>query len=65
MNPPAIRMKLWKNTHTMPASQALIGSQVLRPIGSMITKVTTNMCGTLTPEGSAHTSLRPVLCANR
>ena len=31
----------------------------------MITKVTMNMCGTLTPEGSAHTSLRPVFKARR
>ncbi len=33
--------------------------------GSMITKVTMNICGTLTPDGSAQTSLRPVFCANR
>ena len=31
----------------------------------MITKVTMNMCGTLMPEGSAHTSLRPVFFASR
>ena len=31
----------------------------------MTTKVTTNMCGTLMPEGSAQTSLRPVLLASR
>ena len=30
----------------------------------MITKVTMNMCGTLTPEGSAATSLRPVFFAS-
>src|SRR5580704_4046625 len=65
MNPPAMRMKLWKNTQTNPASQALIGSPVLTPIGSMITKVTMNMCGTLTPDGSAQTSSRPVFSASR
>ncbi len=58
-------MKLWKKTHTRPASQPLIGSPVLIEIGSMITKVTTNMCGTLTPDGSAQTSVRPVFCASR
>ena len=65
MKPPIIRMKLWKNTQTSPASQPLIGSPVLSVIGSMITKVTMNMCGTLTPEGSAQTSVRPVFCASR
>ncbi len=65
MKPPIIRMKLWKNTQTRPASQPLIGSLVVSVIGSMITKVTMNMCGTLTPEGSAHTSLRPVFRASR
>ena len=60
MKPPIIRMKLWKNTQTSPASQPLIGSPVLSVIGSMMTKVTTNMCGTLMPDGSAQTSLRPV-----
>src|SRR5579863_4504850 len=59
MNPPAIRMKLWKNTHTSPASQAWIGTLVLSLIGSRITQVTMNMCGTLMPDGSAQTSLRP------
>ena len=34
-------------------------------IGSMITNMTMNMCGTLMPEGSAHTSLRPVSLASR
>jgi len=61
MNPPIIRMKLWKNTQTRPADQPLSGSPVLMVIGSMMTKVTTNMCGTLTPDGSAQTSVRPVL----
>ena len=65
MKPPIIRTKLWKNTQTRPASQPLIGSPVLSVIGSMITKVTMNMCGTLTPDGSAQTSLRPVFCASR
>ncbi len=31
----------------------------------MITKVTMNMCGTLTPDGNAQTSLRPVVFASR
>ncbi len=56
-------MKLWKNTQTRPASQPLIGSPVIVAIGSMITKVTTNMCGTEMPEGSAQTSSRPVFLA--
>ena len=64
MKPPIIRMKLWKNTQTSPADQPLRGSPVFSVIGSMITKVTMNMCGTLTPDGSAQTSLRPVLCAS-
>ena len=64
MKPPIIRMKLWKNTQTSPASQPLTGSPVALAIGSMMTKVTTNMCGTLTPEGSAQTSSRPVLRAS-
>ena len=65
MNPPIIRMKLWKNTQTRPADQPFMGSPVLMVIGSMITKVTMNICGTLTPEGSAQTSVRPVFCASR
>jgi hypothetical protein len=64
-NPPIIRIKLWKNTQTRPADQPFRGSPVLMVIGSMITKVTMNMCGTLTPEGSAQTSVRPVFCASR
>ena len=31
----------------------------------MITNVTMNMCGTLTPDGSAQMSLRPVFRARR
>jgi hypothetical protein len=64
MNPPAISTKLWMNTQVSPASQALMGSLVLRAMGNMITKVTMNMCGTLTPEGSAQTSVRPVFLAS-
>ena len=65
MKPPIIKMKLWKKTQTNPASQPWIGSLVFSAIGSMITNVTMNMCGTLMPEGSAQTSLRPVRFANR
>ena len=65
MKPPAISTKLCTNTHTRPASQPLTGSPVLIVIGSMITNTTTNMCGTLMPDGSAHTSVRPVRCARR
>ncbi len=63
MNPPAISTKLWMNTQVKPASQPLIGSPVLSAMGSMITNVTTNMCGTLIPDGSAQTSVRPVFFA--
>ena len=62
--PPTIRMKLWKNTHTRPASQPFTGSPVAVAMGSMITKVTTNMCGTEMPEGRAQTSSRPVFLAS-
>ena len=65
MKPPIISTKLWKNTQTSPADQPFSGSPVLIVIGSMITKVTTNMCGTLTPDGSAQTSVRPVFSASR
>ena len=65
MKPPIIRIKLWKKTQTSPASQPWTGSWVCTEIGSMITKVTMNMCGTLTPDGSAQTSLRPVVFASR
>ncbi len=58
-------MKLWKNTQTRPADQPFMGSPVFKVTGSMITKVTMNMCGTLTPDGSAQTSVRPVRCASR
>ena len=63
MKPPAISTKLCTNTQHRPASQPLIGSPVLSAIGSMITNTTTNMCGTLMPEGSAQTSVRPVFLA--
>ena len=63
MNPPIISMKLWKNTHTRPACQPFAGSPVLSVIGSMITNVTMNICGTLIPDGSAQTSVRPVFFA--
>ncbi len=65
MNPPIIKMKLWKKTQTSPACQPFSGLPVLSEIGSMITNVTMNMCGTLMPDGSAQTSLRPVLAARR
>ena len=63
--PPTIRMKLWMNTHASPASQPFTGSFAESEIGSMITKTTMNMCGTEMPDGSAHTSVRPVRFARR
>ena len=63
--PPTISTKLWTNTQVSPASQPFKGSPVLDAIGNMMTNTTTNMCGTLMPEGSAHTSLRPVDLASR
>ena len=65
MKPPAISTKLWTKTQVRPASHAWIGSLVLSRIGSMTTKVTTNMCGTLMPDGRAQTSVRPVFWASR
>ena len=65
MKPPTISTKLCTNTQVRPASQAWTGSLVLPRIGSITTKVTTNICGTLMPEGSAQTSLRPVFLARR
>jgi hypothetical protein len=56
--------KLWMKTQVRPASQPLMGSPVVVAIGSMITNVTTNMCGTLMPDGSAQMSLRPVFSAS-
>ena len=62
--PPIMSTKLCTNTHVRPASQPLMGSPVFAAMGSMITKVTTNMWGTLTPEGSAQMSVRPVSLAS-
>src|ERR1039457_671144 len=47
------------NTQVRTASHPLMGSPVFNAIGSMTTKVTTNMCGTLIPEGSAQTAGYP------
>jgi hypothetical protein len=63
--PPAISTKLCTNTQVRPASQPLIGSPEVAAIGSMITNVTTNMCGTLMPDGSAQTVSRPSRLASR
>src|SRR5580658_5562383 len=63
--PATISTKLCTNTQVRPASQAWTGSLVFIRIGSITTKVTTNMCGTLTPDGRAQTSVRPVFCARR
>ena len=60
---PPISTKLCTNTQHNPAPHAANGSPVAILIGSMITKVTTNICGTDTPEGSAQTSVRPVFFA--
>ena len=57
--------KLWMNTHVRPASHPFTGSPVFEAMGSMMTKTTTNMCGTLMPEGKAQTSVRPVDFARR
>ena len=65
MKPPIISTKLCTNTQVSPASQAWMGSLVALRIGSITTKVTTNMCGTLVPEGKAVTSVRPVFSARR
>src|SRR5215472_11431904 len=65
MYPPAMSTKLWMNTQVSPASQPLTGSPVFDAMGSMMTNVTMNMCGTLMPEGSAQTSVRPVRTARR
>ena len=62
--PPTMSTKLWMKTQVSPASQPLMGSPVFNVIGSMMTKVTTNMCGTLMPDGRAQTSVRPVFFAS-
>jgi hypothetical protein len=58
-------MKLCTKTHTRPACQAFTGSPVASLTGSMITRVTMNIWGTLIPEGNAQTSERPVFRAKR
>jgi hypothetical protein len=52
-------------TQVSPASHPFTGSPVFSAIGSMMTNVTMNMWGTLMPDGSAHTSVRPVRLARR
>ena len=53
------------NAQASPACQACIGSSVARYTGSMTTKITMNMCGTLGPYGRAVTSVRFSRRANR
>ena len=65
MKPPAINTKLCTKTQVSPASHAWSGSLVASLIGSITTKVTTNICGTLMPDGRAQTSVRPVRAARR
>jgi hypothetical protein len=48
-NAPASTISPMMNDQARPACQAAMGSLVARKIGSMITKVTMNMCGTLGP----------------
>lgn len=62
---PAISTKLCTKIQVSPASQPLIGSPVVWAMGSMITRHTTNMCGTEMPEGRAQTSSRPVSFISR
>ena len=64
-NPPAISTKLCTNTQVSPASQPFTGSLVASAMGIITTNVTMNMCGTLMPDGSAQTSVRPVFFASR
>ena len=52
-------------TQIMPACHAVCQAPVLALIGSMMAKTTKNMCGTLGPEGSAVTSLRPSFSPRR
>ena len=49
MNAPISTMTPMTNAQASPASQACTGSLVARKIGSMMTKTTMNMCGTLGP----------------
>ncbi len=53
------------NAHARPDSQACIASLVFRYTGSMTTKTTMNMCGTLGPYGKAVTSVRFSRLASR
>ena len=46
------------NAQASPDIQASMGSLVARYTGSMTTKTTMNMCGTLGPYGRAVTSVR-------
>ncbi len=48
-NAPARMISPMMKAQAMPADHALIGSFVVKKIGSMITKVTMNMGGTLGP----------------
>ncbi len=65
MKAPIITMTPMMNAQASPAAQARIGSPVFRKIGSMITKTTMNMCGTLGPYGMAVTSVRRSRRASR
>jgi hypothetical protein len=47
------------NAHARPACHAAVVLPVEIAVGSIITKTTMNMCGTLGPYGIAVTSLRP------
>jgi hypothetical protein len=49
MNAPSSTMRPMMNDHAIPAVQAMTGFPVASAIGSMITKTTMNMCGTLGP----------------
>ena len=65
MNAPSNTMTPMMNDQAIPAVQATSGLPVASAIGSMITKTTMNMCGTLGPYGIAQTSVRPSLRASR
>ena len=58
-NAPISTMMPMMKHHARPARHAIIGSFVVRYVGSMIRNTTMNMCGTLGPYGIAVTSLRP------
>jgi hypothetical protein len=57
-NAPIITITPIMKAHASPADHAWMGSLVLRYTGSITTKTTMNMCGTLGPYGSAVTSSR-------